>query len=773
MADPKKDIKDIEKELNALKAKLDQTTSDSLSKLIKNLKAGGASLSEWNTLLDAFSTKADSLADDLDYVSKSLTDSVNELIRGNEYINQQIKSTRKLGSIANDLLSMRKGESTYDLKKIKSLEEQAKKQRQILRSQLDQFVGSQKDLDALKDKIGVADDLLISFTQITEEARKFQKSMGITGGILKGMSKIPILGNMLGTQEALEAAEEAAKNGAGRLGTMSAAAKSMGKSLLSSVSDPVVVMGTLLSIFKELDDSAEKYARTMNITYKEALQVRNEMDAVAGITKGQMLEASMAINKELGTSAQLTQENAAAFAKLQVYAGMTEEDLMGITSLSLANGKNIKQNTNEFIAQAKQIVAGKKIVLNEKQLLADISKISAATTLSLGKNPKELAKAVATAKSLGMEMGKLEDIAGGLLDFESSIENELSAELLTGKDLNLEKARQLALNNDIAGMAEEINKQIGTSSDYTKMNRIQQEALAKSVGMNREELAQTLYTQEQIKGLTGKEAEERQALLDQRIEEVGLAQAKREMEDGSFNKLKEQSGIQTEFNQQILELKDTLATGILPIFKTIAGFIHDHMNMVKIIAAVYLGMKVTLGVMNALNMVGLAIDRKRKKTAEKEASIEIIGSAAKIGGSFGPLGIAIAAGIVATGLAALAMFQGDDVMSPGGSGGGYGSRTLFGPEGAIQLNNKDTVIAGTNLFDKADDMTSSPKGSLQIASNNSSNSSDMKDLKDAMIAMANRPVNVGIDGEKVLKATTGKYSNTYGDEVGKNSYKIQ
>ena len=55
---------------------------------------------------------------------------------------------------------------------------------------------------------------------------------------------------------------------------------------------------------------------------------------------------------------------------------------------------------------------------------------------------------------------------------------------------------------------------------------------------------------------------------------------------------------------------------------------------------------------------------------------------------------------------------------------------------------------------------------------NSSNSSDMKDLKDAMIAMANRPVNVGIDGEKVLKATTGKYSNTYGDEVGKKSLKI-
>jgi hypothetical protein len=59
--------------------------------------------------------------------------------------------------------------------------------------------------------------------------------------------------------------------------------------------------------------------------------------------------------------------------------------------------------------------------------------------------------------------------------------------------------------------------------------------------------------------------------------------------------------------------------------------------------------------------------------------------------------------------------KGNDIMSPGTGGGGYGSRTLFGPEGAIQLNNKDTVIAGTNLFDKADDMMSAPKGALQVS----------------------------------------------------------
>jgi hypothetical protein len=613
-----------------------------------------------------------------------------------------------------------------------------------------------------------------------EEAiqKQIEKRLGIIGIATKGLGAIPGIGRSSAeamaevTEEIQKQVEESGKLPS-RWKTFGMIAGKTVKNISSSLTDPAVMITGLISIFKELDDTGEKFSRSMNMTYKESLTFRDNMSAVAGVTKGQLLESISAVGTQLGSNAAITEKDAATFTKLREYAGLTNEELMGMQSISLANGKSLEKNTNQFLAQSKATAATNGVILNEKQLLAEVGKISAATTLSLGKNPKELAKAVATAKALGMEMGQLENIAGGLLDFESSIENELAAELLTGKDLNLEKARQLALNNDIAGMAQEINNQIGTSADYTKMNRIQQEALAKSVGMNREELAQTLFTQEQLKGLSGDEAADRQALLDQRIEEVGLAQAQREIEAGGVEELKKQAGIQTSFNQVMLELKDTLASGILPIFATIAGFITDHMNMVKVIAAVYLGMKVTLGVMNALNMVGLAIDRKRKKTAEKEAAVEIIGSAAKIGGSFGPLGIAIAAGIVATGLASLAMFQGDDVMSPGGSGGGYGSRTLFGPEGAIQLNNKDTVIAGTNLFDKGDDVMSGPKGSLQIASNNSSNSSDMKDLKEAMIAMANRPVNVGIDGEQVLKATTGKYSNTFGDEVGKNSYKIQ
>jgi hypothetical protein len=610
--------------------------------------------------------------------------------------------------------------------------------------------------------------------------KNLQSQLGLSGKIAETLGTIPGIGNasreaLAEVNEELNRIVEETGKLPSRWKTFSMLVGKTAKSLDKGFTDPAFLLTGLISLMKDLDGGAENYARSMNVTYEEALKVRNEMSTVAGVTKGQMMEASIAVNKELGASGQLTEDNAAAFAQLQVRAGMTAEELQGITSLSLTNGKNIKQNTNEFIAQAKEIAAGKGIVLNEKQLMADIGKISKATTLTLGKNPKELAKAVATAKSLGMEMSKLEDISNSLLNFEQSIEDELSAELLTGKDLNLERARAAALNGDIATLAEEINSEIGSSADFTKMNVLQQEALAKAVGMNREELAQTLYTQEQLKGLTGKQAEEKQALLDQLIEEHGLTKAQRMMEEEGFEKLQAQAGIQTEFNQMIVELKDMLANNILPIFISVGKFLTEHVGIVKTLIGLYIAMKGIIIAGNVAKAAGILLSKKQAAADKMDAGANVVGNSYKMAGGLGPLGIALVAGLIGAGIGALAMYAANDMVAPAPGGSGYGQRVLLGPEGAISLNNKDTVIAGTNLF--GNDVKSEPNKPTQMGSAGaikvqSTGGGDMAAVIAAINSLASRPINVSIDGKKVIEATTGANPNTTGDESRKNSYKM-
>ena len=103
-----------------------------------------------------------------------------------------------------------------------------------------------------------------------------------------------------------------------------------------------------------------------------------------------------------------------------------------------------------------------------------------------------------------------------------------------------------------------------------------------------------------------------------------------------------------------------------------------------------------------------------------------------------------------SGLSSLLTPADDMVSQPG-----YGKRTLFGPEGAIQLNDKDTVIAGTNLF--GDDVIAEPnkptemgeKGSLNIASPPTVDMSPTNSRLDSILAAIERGSIIMFEGEKL------------------------
>ncbi len=91
-----------------------------------------------------------------------------------------------------------------------------------------------------------------------------------------------------------------------------------------------------------------------------------------------------------------------------------------------------------------------------------------------------------------------------LLDFESSIRNELEAELLLGRNLSLERARLAALNGDQTVVAEELAKNAQDFNTFTKLNVIQQDALSSALGLQSDQLADILFKQE-VQGKTAKE----------------------------------------------------------------------------------------------------------------------------------------------------------------------------------------------------------------------------------------------------------------------------
>ena len=65
----------------------------------------------------------------------------------------------------------------------------------------------------------------------------------------------------------------------------------------------------------------------------------------------------------------------------------------------------------------------------------------------------------------------------------------MEASLLLGRQINLDKARQLALSGDQEGVMKEILKAVGGEAEFNRMNVIQRKKLAESVGVNVEQLS--------------------------------------------------------------------------------------------------------------------------------------------------------------------------------------------------------------------------------------------------------------------------------------------
>jgi hypothetical protein len=144
-------------------------------------------------------------------------------------------------------------------------------------------------------------------------------------------------------------------------------------------------------------------------------------------------------------------------------------------------------------------VKNNKLALSQKELLEETANQSSYVKLQFAGQGPALVKAVAQSRALGVNMEKAKNMARSLLNFEDSIAAEMEAELLTGKELNLEEARALALKGDNVGAAKLIAEQVGGAAEFMSMNVLQQEALAEAAGMGVDEMSDMLSGQQDMK----------------------------------------------------------------------------------------------------------------------------------------------------------------------------------------------------------------------------------------------------------------------------------
>jgi len=364
-----------------------------------------------------------------------------------------------------------------------------------------------------------------------EIRENINKATGLTGMLLKGINAA--LGGALGNvSEILKESDKQIEalikqrsyydeNGKLVVGTVSAfkglsvVMKEVGKSILDNMADPLVIIGALL----DFSAQTTKFSKELGVSKDKANQLKKEFNVLSGeINKGfdsnvlnseRLINSISGINEELGgmafsfQSKELSQMAAEATIFQETMGGTAEEsnNLMGS---ALTTGTTFRRMQKDIVAVTNEIEKQTGLQFDATKLMKEASLVTGQMRSQLGGSVTEISKVLAVAKSFGMEMSQIKNIAGGLLDFESSINAELEAELLTGKQLNLEQARLYALTGDYEGLTREINKNVGDFNDFSKMNVLQQESMAKALGMSADSMADMLFKEGNLKELKAK-----------------------------------------------------------------------------------------------------------------------------------------------------------------------------------------------------------------------------------------------------------------------------
>ena len=260
---------------------------------------------------------------------------------------------------------------------------------------------------------------------------------------------------------------------------------------------------------------AEGMRKEFGTTREDSFELQRAVDTTAmnfkmmGVSAEDVKTLAQGIADNMGGVRNVTEENLNQMANLVGTFGMSAEKLAPtITAM-----KAIGAGSNEAAAaQLEQIgnmaqlegVAPAKVF---EDMTADMETFS-----KFGKEGgANLAKAAITARKLGINMSAIASSSDALLDFESSIQDQMEAQMLTGRMINTDKARELALAGDLDGQAREIAKQVGSQAEFDKMNVVQRQAMAKAFGLSVADLASMVANQEELNSLTDAERAQREA----------------------------------------------------------------------------------------------------------------------------------------------------------------------------------------------------------------------------------------------------------------------
>jgi len=201
-----------------------------------------------------------------------------------------------------------------------------------------------------------------------------------------------------------------------------------------------------------------------------------------------------AFEDEFGQITQLSNKQALEFRKMQTFMGLSAENAAKLSKELIISSDLTMDQTDDVLKTVQGLAKAANVA--PKAIFEDMAQNSDLFAQFAQDGAGGLAEAAIKAKTLGLNLSAVSSVAKSLLDFETSISNEFEAQVLTGKMINLDRARGLALQGKASELLDEIVKQVGGEAELRSMNILQMESLAGAVGLSVSQLQRVVQGNE-------------------------------------------------------------------------------------------------------------------------------------------------------------------------------------------------------------------------------------------------------------------------------------
>ena len=328
--------------------------------------------------------------------------------------------------------------------------------------------------------------------------------------------------------------------------------------------------------FKELDDAAFSFRENTGFLASQTSQVETNVRIASrdlarfGVTAESANVAAQQLANAFGDTAIANKENIEYVSLMKENLGVSAEESTALMQNFMGIGGMSDKIARETAGAAASLAKAAGVPFGA--VMKEVAKPTGEVRALIRGSVDALIKGAIEAKRLGTSLEAVGRAAAGVLDFQNSVNDEMEASVLFGKDINLQKLRELSYAGDLKGFAKEQNRLLQEAGDVSKMDFFQRQGIAKALGMSVEEMDKMNAKQQEMNKLRSENPE----LYKQLTADLDTIEKTNETLTEKYEKeLKSQqlANVQKKLMNDIQQIMVEISEALLPIVKLLFGIL--------------------------------------------------------------------------------------------------------------------------------------------------------------------------------------------------------